>query len=341
MDTGKLLEWYQQNKRDLPWRQTKDPYKVWLSEIILQQTQVKQGLPYYQKFVSHYPTIFDLAAAEEQEVLNLWQGLGYYSRARNLHYTAKDIVTNYQGAFPNTYKKLLKLKGVGSYTAAAIASFCYNEPVAVLDGNVFRVLSRLYGVTTPINTTEGKKVFTKLAQQNLNLQQPGLYNQAIMEFGALHCKPSQPKCENCPLAVNCVAYQTGQTTDLPVKLSKIKVKQRYLHYFLVQWQDRIILEKRENKGIWQNLYQLPLIETGKQNRISKGEFVQLFNKYKIVPIDKPVQIEKTIHKLTHQHLHITFWQVKSLKKPALSVSKSTLKDYPLPVVIARFLERYL
>ena len=341
MDTGKLLEWYQQNKRDLPWRQTKDPYKVWLSEIILQQTQVKQGLPYYQKFVSHYPTIFDLAAAEEQEVLNLWQGLGYYSRARNLHYTAKDIVTNYQGAFPNTYKKLLKLKGVGSYTAAAIASFCYNEPVAVLDGNVFRVLSRLYGVTTPINTTEGKKVFTKLAQQNLNLQQPGLYNQAVMEFGALHCKPSQPKCENCPLAVNCVAYQTGQTTDLPVKLSKIKVKQRYLHYFLVQWQDRIILEKRENKGIWQNLYQLPLIETGKQNRISKGEFVQLFNKYKIVPIDKPVQIEKTIHKLTHQHLHITFWQVKSLKKPALSVSKSTLKDYPLPVVIARFLERYL
>ena len=338
MNTGKLLEWYRQNKRNLPWRQTKAPYKIWLSEIILQQTQVKQGLPYYQKFVTHYPTVQDLAAASEQQVLNLWQGLGYYSRARNLHFTAKNIVNDYQGKFPKTYKDLLKLKGVGEYTAAAIASFCYNEPVAVLDGNVYRVLSRLFGIDTPINTTEGKKIFKQLAQNQLDKQQPGLYNQAIMEFGALHCKPAQPQCVTCPLSSECVAFQTGQTENLPVKLSKVKVKQRYLHYFLVEWQGHIILEKRESKGIWQNLYQLPLIETGPKNSISDKDLRKLYKQYQIIPLNKPVILEKTRHKLTHQHLHIGFWQLKSLQKPLSIVQKTSIRDYPLPIVIAKFLD---
>ncbi len=338
MDSAKLLEWYRQNKRDLPWRQTKDPYKIWLSEIILQQTQVKQGLPYYQKFVTHYPNVQDLAAASEQEILNLWQGLGYYSRARNLHYTAKDIVTNYQGKFPKTYKELLKLKGVGEYTAAAIASFCCNEPVAVLDGNVYRVLSRLFGIDTPINTTEGKKIFKQLAQNQLDKRQPGLYNQAIMEFGALHCKPAQPKCTTCPLAPDCVAFQTGQTGHLPVKLSKVKIKKRYLHYFLVEWQEHIILEKRDSKGIWQNLFQLPLIETGANNRITNNDLKKLYEAYQIIPLNKPVILDKKLHKLTHQHLHINFWQLKSTRKPISIVQKSAVPDYPLPIVIAKFLD---
>ena len=338
MNTGKLLEWYRQNKRNLPWRQTKDPYKIWLSEIILQQTQVKQGLPYYQKFVTQYPTVQDLAAASEQQVLNLWQGLGYYSRARNLHFTAKNIVTDYQGKFPKTYKELLKLKGVGEYTAAAIASFCYKEPVAVLDGNVYRVLSRLFGIDTPINTTEGKKIFKQLSQKYLDKQQPGLYNQAIMEFGALHCKPAQPQCETCPLSSECVAFQTGQTGNLPVKLSKVKVKQRYLHYFLVEWQGHIILEKRESKGIWQNLYQLPLIETGQNKPISDKELQELYKQYQIRPLNKPIILEKTRHKLTHQYLHISFWQLKSTQKPLSIVQKTSIQDYPLPIVIAKFLD---
>ncbi len=341
MNNNKLIEWYLQNKRDLPWRKTKNPYKIWLSEIILQQTQVKQGLPYYQNFLTHYPDVQALAKAKEQEVLNLWQGLGYYSRARNLHYTAKDIVTHYKGTFPKTYKELLKLKGVGEYTAAAIASFCYNEPVAVLDGNVYRVLSRLFGIDTAINTTEGKKIFKQIAQKQLDKQQPGLYNQAIMEFGALHCKPARPKCKNCPLATDCLALQTGQTENLPVKVSKVNIKQRYLHYFLVEWQDHIILEKRENKDIWLNLFQLPLIETGSNNHISSKKLEKLFDKYNITPLKKPVIQETKLHKLTHQHLHITFWRLKSQKKPLQNVSKSTLKNYPLPIVIANFLDNYI
>ena len=340
MDTVKLLTWYRENKRDLPWRDTKDSYKIWLSEIILQQTQVAQGLPYYQKFIDTYPDVFSLAKASEQKVLNLWQGLGYYSRARNLHYTAKDIVNNYQGVFPKSYKELLKLKGVGEYTAAAIASFCYNEPVAVLDGNVYRVLSRFFGIDTPINTTEGKKLFKNLAQQNLDTHQPALYNQAIMEFGALHCSPVQPKCETCPLVKGCMAFQTGQTANLPVKLSKIKIKKRYLHYFLVEWQELIILEKREGKGIWQNLYQLPLIEKPDNKLFSSEDLSSFYLKYGIAPENSPVLVEKTVHKLTHQHLQISFWYIQSKQKPLKTVSKTSLKNYPLPVVIANFLEKY-
>ena len=340
MDTAKLLDWYRQNKRDLPWRNINDPYKIWLSEIILQQTQVVQGLPYYQKFINAYPDVNSLAAASEQEVLNLWQGLGYYSRARNLHYTAKDIVNNSQGVFPKSYKELLKLKGVGDYTAAAIASFCYNEPVAVLDGNVYRVLSRFFGIDTPINTTEGKKLFKNLAQQNLDTLQPALYNQAIMEFGALQCTPAQPKCDICPLANDCIAYQTGQIAKLPVKLSKLKIKKRYLHYFLVEWEGQIILEKREGKGIWQNLYQLPLIETTGKKRFSSEKLSEFYQKYRILPENQPVLVEKTVHKLTHQHLQISFWKLQSKQKPLKAIPQTAINNYPMPIVIANFLDGF-
>ena len=210
--------------------------------------------------------------------------------------------------------------------------------MAVLDGNVYRVLSRLFGIDTPINTTEGKKIFKQLAQNQLDKQQPGLYNQAIMEFGALHCKPAQPQCETCLLSSECVAFQTGQTENLPVKLSKVKVKQRYLHYFLVEWQGHIILEKRESKGIWQNLYQLPLIETGPKNSISDKDLQKLYEQYQITPLNKPVVLEKKLHKLTHQHLHISFWQLKSTRKPIRIVKKTSINDYPLPIVIAKFLD---
>ncbi len=340
MDTTKLLEWYRQNKRDLPWRDIKDPYKIWLSEIILQQTQVAQGLPYYLKFIDSYPSIYQLAAATEQEVLNLWQGLGYYTRARNLHHTAKDIVANYNGVFPETYKELLKLKGIGEYTAAAIASFCYDEPVAVLDGNVYRVLARFFGIDTPTNTTAGKKLFKKTARQNLDIKNPGLYNQAVMEFGALHCTPAKPRCDTCPFVKECVAFQTGQTANLPVKLPKIKIKKRYLHYFFVEWQDQIVLEKRKGKGIWQNLYQLPMIEKTDNKSFSSENLSAFFKKYSVETDNSPVFVEKTVHKLTHQHLHITFWKVQSQQKPLNTVLKSALKDYPLPVVIANFLNRH-
>ncbi len=338
MDTNKLIEWYQNHHRKLPWRDTKEPYKIWLSEIILQQTQVVQGLPYYQAFIKQFPTVNKLAAATEQQVLNLWQGLGYYTRARNLHYTARDIVTNYQGLFPKTYKSLLKLKGVGPYTAAAIASFCYNEPVAVVDGNVYRVLSRIFGIDTPINTTEGQKYFKQLAQDQLDRQQPAVYNQAIMEFGALHCTPAVPKCESCPLLSDCIAYQTGQVGNLPVKLSKTKVKHRYLNFYLVKYKNGIILQKRESKGIWQNLYQLPLIEQTNKDFPTHKVLTAMTGHLDILFDNPPKLIAQTKHKLTHQHLYINFWQIDSSHKPKNYVPVSKLKNYPVPAVIAKFLE---
>src|SRR5690554_3639789 len=226
----KLIRWYLQNKRDLPWRKSKDAYLIWLSEIILQQTRVAQGLPYYNKFVSLFPTVFDLAKASEEQGLMVWQGLGYYSRARNLHHTARYIAENHQGVFPKTYTELIKLKGVGNYTAAAIASFSYEEPVAVLDGNVYRVLSRYFGIQTDISSSKAKKEFQLLANQMLEAKHPSLFNQAIMEFGALQCVPKSPNCEICVLNDSCVALQEKKVEELPVKLKKTKVTQRHLNY---------------------------------------------------------------------------------------------------------------
>ena len=221
------MNWYATAQRDLPWRGTTDPYKVWLSEIILQQTRVIQGLPYYQRFISNYPTITDLAKAPEEEVLKLWQGLGYYSRAKNLHHTAQYIATELGGIFPKTYKELVKLKGIGDYTASAIASFCYNEPCPVVDGNVYRVLSRVFGIATPINSTQGAKEFKALAHECLDKANAGVYNQAIMEFGALQCTPQSPNCANCVLRDHCWAFHHNKVNELPVKLKKITIKKIY------------------------------------------------------------------------------------------------------------------
>lgn len=259
--TEKVLQWYQPTARPLPWKAIKNPYHIWLSEIILQQTRVEQGLPYYERFVESYPTVVDLANAPEDDVLKLWQGLGYYSRARNLHATAKIIATQYEGIFPSTHEEILKLKGVGVYTAAAIASFAYGLPYAVVDGNVYRVLSRFFGMATPIDSTAGKKQFSQLAQELLYTLDPALYNQAIMDFGATHCTPQNPLCSTCPMATACVAHQEQQVNLLPVKSKKLKHKKRFFYYLVIHTSEGIYLRQRGAGDVWQHLYDFPLIET--------------------------------------------------------------------------------
>ena len=258
----KILNWYREHQRDLPWRQTRDPYRVWLSEIILQQTRVAQGMPYYLSFVETFPTVYDLAEAPEEQVLKLWQGLGYYSRARNLHTTAKMVVSEFDGKFPHTYEELKTLKGVGDYTASAIASFCFDVPEPVVDGNVYRVLSRYFGVDLPINSTEGITYFKELAREVMDAENIRDYNQGIMEFGAIQCAPKKPYCLLCPLQESCVALKENKVDILPIKLNKTKVRNRYFNYLV--WLDgngNTVLEQRKGKGIWQNLYQFPLLET--------------------------------------------------------------------------------
>lgn len=343
--SNKLITWYLQNKREMPWRNTTDPYKIWLSEIILQQTRVAQGLPYYLAFVEAFPTVQDLAKASEEQVLKLWQGLGYYSRGRNLHTSARMIVDDYQGIFPNTYDEIKKLKGVGDYTASAIASISFNEPTAVVDGNVYRVLSRVYGIDTPINSTEGIKQFKKLAQELIDPKQPANFNQAIMEFGAIQCKPQNPYCLHCVFQEECVALQTNKIATLPVKLKKTKVKNRYLNYLVYRSVNGdTILRQRTGKGIWQGLYEFPFEETsaivgsGKEE-ISFRESVKDMKsaeKLNILDItrynDTPI-----IHKLSHQHLHTTFWIIE-VEKIKDGVLISTLTDFPVPVLISRFID---
>jgi len=258
---AKLRSWYFENKRSLPWRETTNPYFIWLSEIILQQTRIDQGLSYFNRFVASFPQVELLANASEDEVLKLWQGLGYYSRARNLHETAKRIAYNYKGIFPDTYTDILKLKGVGEYTAAAIASISFNQPYAVVDGNVYRVLSRLFGIETAIDSTEGKKIFWELAQTLLDTKHPGDHNQAIMEFGALHCTPKNPACSSCIFGDNCIALANSKTDKLPVKQGKTKIRHRYFNYIILSDNDSIMLKKRTDNDIWKNLYEFPLHET--------------------------------------------------------------------------------
>ena len=259
--TKQLLQWhFEDNNRELPWKNEKDPYKIWLSEIILQQTRAEQGRPYYESFIRHYPDVHSLAHAPEVEVFRLWQGLGYYNRCRNLLAAARNISQEYNGSFPDTYDRILALKGVGSYTAAAIASFAFGLPYAVLDGNVYRVLSRYLGIDTPIDSTEGKALFQQLATQLLDAEQPAAFNQAIMDFGSSVCSPKAPACGTCVLSAKCVAYKHDMVTLLPVKGKKIKVKERHLHYFVLEHGDEVYLQQRTNKDIWQNLYEFFLIE---------------------------------------------------------------------------------
>jgi len=337
-----LVYWYLQNKRNLPWRKTKNPYLIWLSEIILQQTRIDQGLNYYLKFSEHFPTVFDLAKAEEETVLKLWQGLGYYSRARNLHFSAKYIVNELNGEFPTSYKTLLDLKGVGDYTASAIASICYNEPTAVVDGNVYRVLARYYGIYTAINSTKGIKEFKQLAQKLITNKDPGTYNQAIMEFGAKQCKPQSPNCNDCPLNESCIALEKKLVSTLPVKEKKIKIKQRHFNYLVVNTNNHTLIQQRTAKGIWQNLYEFPLLESEKElnikELISSKELDHYFNGLKISI--KLFNVAPIVHKLSHQHLYTKFWIVTTDKLPNNATTWSDFEKYPVSILIHNFVEKF-
>ena len=338
-----LIHWYSVNKRSLPWRKTKDPYFIWLSEIILQQTRVDQGLPYYESFVASFPTVFDLANAHENQVLKLWQGLGYYSRARNLHFTAKHITNEHNGEFPNTYNELIKLKGVGDYTASAIASICFDEATAVVDGNVYRVLSRYFGIETPINSTKGIKEFKTLAQTLLPKKETGNYNQAIMEFGAKQCKPSSPNCSICPLNNSCFALAEGKVNNLPVKLKKKNVNKKYFNFLVFVSNDKqTILERRTNNGIWKNLYQFPLIETTKSISINtlktNAAFKQILNS-SIAKVSL-YNRDEIIHKLSHQHLYTKFWIIEVDQLPKKGITNKEIHDFPVPILIGKFIDEF-
>jgi len=347
-----LIRWYLENKRDLPWRKTDNPYLIWLSEIMLQQTRVAQGTPYFLSFTTNFPTVFDLAAANEEQVLKLWQGLGYYSRARNLHKTAQYIATELSGKFPDNYSNLLKLKGVGEYTAAAIASFSYNEAVPVVDGNVFRVLSRYFDVETDIASASAKKEFAALAFElmpkdtrggaELSEANPAMFNQAIMEFGALQCVHKSPNCGICVFNESCAALQKKKVDQLPVKSKKLKVRNRFFNYLVVSDVDEnTIIQKRTAKGIWHNLYEFPLIETEKVEDfecIATRIHSEFFKENKIISILES-NSEGIIHKLSHQHLHIKFWKVKVKGNIENGINAATLKTFPFPIVIHNFIEK--
>lgn len=338
-----ITDWYFNNKRDLPWRNTRDPYKIWLSEIILQQTKVEQGLPYYLKFCDTFPTIKDLANADEQTVLKLWQGLGYYSRARNLHFTSKQIIKNHNGTFPKTYKEIIALKGVGEYTAAAISSFAYNLPYAVVDGNVFRVLSRYFGIKTAINSGKGKKIFNELAQNLLDENSPDIHNQAIMEFGAIQCKPKNPNCNECCLKDNCIAMNENIQSTLPYKIKSAKTKQLYIEYFYMQFDSGTFIKKRVESGIWKNLYEFPNLEfSSKQtdntiiNEIVKNKWINK-GKFKIEAIS-----QEYIHLLSHRKIHARIWKIRCDEKPNVqkwnSIVLSQFNNYPMSKLMESLLK---
>jgi A/G-specific adenine glycosylase len=337
-----LINWYLQNKRDLPWRNTTDPYLIWLSEIMLQQTRVAQGMPYFFSFVKEFPTVFHLANASEEQVLKLWQGLGYYSRARNLHKTAQYVANELNGVFPENYKELLKLKGVGEYTAAAIASFSYNEAVPVVDGNVFRVLSRYFDIESDIALPATKKEFAELAFELMPKDTPAIFNQAIMEFGALQCVPKSPDCKVCDFNESCAALQKKKVSALPVKSKKLKVTNRFFNYLILEdVLGNTLIQKREAKGIWHNLYEFPLFESNDIadfTTVSNAVQNDLFSTYNIIGIDGCDEAT-VVHKLSHQHLHIQFWKIKIAEKLENGLVVSELKKFPFPIVIYNFIEK--
>lgn len=340
--TTSVIEWYRENGRSLPWRETNDPYAIWLSEVILQQTRIEQGRPYWERFMQRWPTVESLAAATEDEVLREWQGLGYYSRARNLHTAAKQIAAI--GHFPNTIEELRRLKGIGDYTAAAIGSIAFGLPVAVVDGNVYRVLSRCFGISTPINTTEGKKEFAALAQHLLELPMEsvgkppfsgrfGEANQALMDFGALQCTPASPKCGTCPLMDSCCAFREGRVGELPVKLKKLKVKEIKMTYIYIRYKGETALRRRPAGDIWQGLYEPLLIENG-QWTVDNCELCiancQLLRK-------------KQKHVLTHRIIYADFYLWEPDERPKLPegyfwVPESDLDQYGVPRLVGKLFE---
>ncbi|MGI9531296.1 A/G-specific adenine glycosylase [Lutimonas sp.] len=338
-----LIMWYLNNLRDLPWRKTKDPFYIWLSEIILQQTRVAQGTSFYEKFVDEFDDIFALAAADEKHILKLWQGLGYYSRARNLHSAAKTVVNEYNGTFPNTYKDLLKLKGIGDYTASAIASIAFNQPHAVVDGNVYRVLSRIFGIKTPINESKGIAEFKLLAQNLLDVDDPGTHNQALMEFGAMVCLPQKPKCQTCIFNHRCYAFNESKTDLLPVKIKKLKVRKRYFNYLVVDYKgEATVIRQRLKKDIWQNLYEFPLLET-KNDDFDNSTFENFI--FQELSIKGSFKLRKfneipVVHKLSHQTLFASFWIIEPEEKVEELYPWKDLKSLALPVLLQNFVDKY-
>ena len=319
--TTTILEWFRANGRALPWRETRSAYAIWLSEIILQQTRIEQGLPYWERFMKRWPTVEALASATEDDVLRQWQGLGYYSRARNLHTAAKQVVA--MGGFPNTLEGLKALKGVGDYTAAAIGSIAFDLPAAVVDGNVYRVLARHYGISTPINTTEGKREFTQLAQSLLPPQQASAFNQAMMDFGAIQCTPTSPRCEQCPLAESCVALREGRINVLPAKLKTLKVKERQLTYIYIRYNGQTAIHRRPAGDIWQGLYEPWLTEQ--------------------VPEGATLLRQGVKHVLTHRILYADFWLWEPAKEPPLPddyfwIRETDISNYGVPRLIELLLE---
>lgn len=339
-----IKKWYEENKRDLPWRNSPSAYKIWISEIILQQTRINQGISYYHKFIEKYPTIQQLARAPIEDVLKLWQGLGYYSRARNMHITARRITDEFEGNFPSDYNELLSLKGIGEYTAAAIASIAFNIPVAVVDGNVFRVLSRIYGIKTEITSAAGKKLFRQKAQEILNHEKPGIHNQAMMELGALICLPRNPLCGQCPLNRLCYAYKNRLTNSLPVKKVNGKNRERYFYYLHISYKGNTFIHQRQQKDIWNSLFEFPLIETSQYIHPEKlpetEEWHHLFGEtlYEIKSISQPF-----VHKLTHQTLKVFFFKVDIrnsatiLSEKYLCIPENKIEKYP----VSRLTEKYL
>lgn len=318
--TDTLITWYEANKRSLPWRGETDPYKIWVSEIILQQTRVQQGWDYYMRFIDHFPTVQNLADAPEEQVLRVWQGLGYYSRARNMHFAAKQIMNEFNGSFPNHYEDIRKLKGVGDYTAAAIGSIAFNLPYPAVDGNVFRIISRIFGITDDITLPATKLKITEICNQRIDTYKPGIFNQAAMEFGAIHCTPKNPQCDVCPFQTTCYALIHHTVNILPVKSNRLVKKERYFHFFIYLFNNQTIIEKRTEKDIWQNLYQFPLIESdgktlqGKKPRISLKEV------------------------LTHQIIYAYFYIMDNVKdypkkKSQIIVNVSELTHYPMPKIM--------
>jgi A/G-specific adenine glycosylase len=337
-----IIKWYTQNKRDLPWRHTKDPYKIWLSEVMLQQTRVQQGLPYYENFAATFPTITDFANADEQQILTMWQGLGYYSRARNMHTAAKQVVELHNGSFPHNYLDIIALKGVGEYTAAAIASFAFDLPYPVIDGNVYRVITRLFGIADPINKPIGHRAVAEAVKEIFNSERPALFNQAIMEFGALQCTPKKPKCEECPLQPNCSAYELDKIALLPYKEGKIKVTSITHSYFVIHYLDSTFIQQR-TAGIWQNLHQFPLLE----KELSNTEAIEACKN--LISNDISLTLGDnytTTHLLSHRKISAHFYNIYADKKPHFSKSdifETLLEDigikYPTSVLMQKYLNQ--
>jgi A/G-specific adenine glycosylase len=336
--SDEIIKWYHKNKRDLPWRNTTNPYKIWISEIILQQTKVSQGFPYYISFIDRFPTITDLANASEDQVLKVWQGLGYYSRARNLHFSAKIIRDNFNCQFPSEYKLIRELRGVGDYTAAAISSFCYNLPYAVLDGNVSRVLSRYFAIDTPIDSLNGKKKLKALSQKLLNKETPSIYNQAIMEFGALMCTPKKTDCSVCPLRYSCKSFGTDLVELLPIKSKSLKITNKHFNYLIILSDKQTYLQKRTS-GIWNALYQFPLIE----GELTEHQIVHT-KQWKNIFIGNTIIDEVSLkikHKLSHQLIFTRFYHIKCDEindSEFLKINWSEIEIYPLPILIDKYIK---